>query len=78
MLSPSSVDSSSHSEDHVGSILCADGGSMLARKAMGPDLIRSIQSCPWQLPAQADLLSQTDGQIGHPNPTALHLWVWSL
>ncbi len=77
-FSPSSVDSSSHSEDQGGSLLCADGGSMLARKAMVPDLIRLIQGCPWQLPAQADLLSETDGQIWHPNPTALHLWVWSL
>ncbi len=73
-FSPSSVDSSSHSEDQGGSLLCADGGSMLARKAKVPDLIRLI----WQLPAQVDLLSQTDGQIWHPNPTALPLWVWSL
>ncbi len=51
---------------------------MLARKAIGPDLIRPIHGCPWQLPAQADLLSQTDGQIGHPNPTALHLGMVSV
>ncbi len=43
-----------------------------------PDLLQLVQGQPWQLPHRADLLSQVDRQIWHPNPTVLHLWVWPL
>ena len=43
-----------------------------------PDLLRLLQGHPWQLPCRADLLSQADGRIWHPNPGTLCLWVWPL
>ena len=40
------------------------------------DLLQLLQGQPWQLPSRADLLAQAGGQIWHPNPVALCLWVW--
>ena len=40
------------------------------------DLLQLLQGQPWQLPSRADLLAQAGGQIWHPNPVALRLWVW--
>ncbi len=75
MLSPSSVDLSSHSEDQGGSLLCADGGSILARKALVTDLIPLIQCCPWQLPARADRWTDLASK---PDCSALvELTLWS-
>ena len=42
------------------------------------DLLRLLPGHSWQLPPRADLLSQVEGQIWHPNPVALYLWVWPL
>ncbi|XP_068583377.1 LOW QUALITY PROTEIN: uncharacterized protein [Cebidichthys violaceus] len=33
---------------------------------------------PWRLPDRRDLLSQLGGQIWHPDPSRLQLWVWPL
>lgn len=33
---------------------------------------------PWQLPDRQDLLSQFRGQVWHPSPHRLQLWVWPL
>ncbi|KAK5895026.1 hypothetical protein CesoFtcFv8_011655 [Champsocephalus esox] len=35
-------------------------------------------SPPWRLPDRKDLLSQLKGQIWHPDPRRLQLWVWPL
>ena len=42
-------------------------------------LLRSL-CCgpPWRLPDRKDLLSQLRGQIWHPDPHRLQLWVWPL
>ncbi|XP_075340396.1 uncharacterized protein LOC142399558 [Odontesthes bonariensis] len=42
------------------------------------DLLQLLQGQPWRLPSRADLLSQADGKVWHPNPAALRLWVWPL
>ncbi|XP_052449323.1 uncharacterized protein LOC128011199 [Carassius gibelio] len=43
-----------------------------------PLLLRLVQGHPWPLPTRTDLLSQVEGQIWHPNPATLQLWVWPL
>lgn len=39
---------------------------------------RLCLSAPWRLPDRKDLLSQLQGQIWHPAPHRLQLWVWPL
>lgn len=42
-------------------------------------LLHSLcRSTPWRLPDRRDLLSQLGGQIWHPSPHRLQLWVWPL
>lgn len=43
-----------------------------------PFLISLLDGEPWRLPPRMDLLSQLDGQIWHPHPARLQLWVWPL
>ena len=43
-----------------------------------PLLHRLYRSAPWRLPDRVDLLSQLGGQIWHPDPQHLQLWVWPL
>lgn len=43
-----------------------------------PLLHKLCHKPPWRLPDRLDLLSQLGGQIWHPNPQRLHLWVWPL
>lgn len=43
-----------------------------------PLLRRLCRGEPWQLPDRRDLLSQLGGQIWHPCPHRLKLWVWPL
>ena len=39
---------------------------------------RLLDGVPWCLPRRRDLLSQLGGQIWHPSPERLQLWVWPL
>ena len=43
-----------------------------------PVLYSLLDGQPWCLPGRTDLLSQQGGQIWHPNPARLQLWVWPL
>ncbi|XP_073732565.1 uncharacterized protein [Misgurnus anguillicaudatus] len=43
-----------------------------------PMLLRLLHGEPWCLPVRKDLLSQMGGQIWHPDPARLQLWVWPL
>ena len=43
-----------------------------------PKLMQLLDGDPWCLPVRADLLSQLGGQIWHPDPARLQLWVWPL
>lgn len=43
-----------------------------------PTLLQLLDGEPWCLPVRADLLSQLGGQIWHPCPARLQLWVWPL
>lgn len=43
-----------------------------------PLLSKLCHSPPWRLPDRKDLLSQLGGQIWHPDPRRLQLWVWPL
>ena len=44
------------------------------RQDVAPLLYRD----PWQLPLRVDLLTQARGEIFHPCPGDLDLWVWPL
>ncbi|XP_043992837.1 uncharacterized protein LOC122842759 [Gambusia affinis] len=43
-----------------------------------PLLWNLCHGVPWCLPTRRDLLSQLGGQIWHPDPRRLRLWVWPL
>lgn len=43
-----------------------------------PRLLQLLHGRPWCLPVRRDLLSQLGGQIWHPDPSRLQLWVWPL
>uniref|UniRef100_UPI0037E7B013 uncharacterized protein n=1 Tax=Semicossyphus pulcher TaxID=241346 RepID=UPI0037E7B013 len=43
-----------------------------------PAMYKLLDGDPWCLPRRRDLLSQLGGQIWHPNPERLQLWVWPL
>ncbi|XP_062372037.1 uncharacterized protein LOC134059609 [Sardina pilchardus] len=43
-----------------------------------PLLHKLCSGSPWRLPDRRDLLSQLQGQIWHPDPLCLQLWVWPL
>ena len=40
------------------------------------EIIPLLHSPPWPLPLRRDLLSQANGEIFHPHPERLALWVW--
>ena len=40
------------------------------------DIVPLLFDEPWQLPSWRDLLTQADGEIFHPRPQDLDLWVW--
>ncbi|XP_041915862.1 uncharacterized protein LOC121680525 [Alosa sapidissima] len=40
------------------------------------EIIPLLHSPPWPLPPRRDLLSQANGEIFHPHPERLALWVW--
>lgn len=43
-----------------------------------PQLLQLLDGDPWCLPVRRDLLSQLGGQIWHPDPARMQLWVWPL
>ncbi len=43
-----------------------------------PLLLCLVRGHPWPLPIRADLVTQVEGQIWHPSPAMLKLWVWPL
>lgn len=40
------------------------------------EIVQLLQGEPWPLPLRRDLLSQAGGQIFHPHPERVDLWVW--
>ena len=40
------------------------------------DIASLLYRDPWQLPLRVDLLTQANGEIFHPRPQDLDLWVW--
>ncbi|XP_066512600.1 uncharacterized protein [Hoplias malabaricus] len=48
------------------------------RQPWFPLMISLLRGVPWELPARKDLLSQLGGQVWHPQPEFLRLWLWPL
>ncbi|XP_062843308.1 uncharacterized protein LOC134302204 [Trichomycterus rosablanca] len=48
------------------------------RQPWFPWLLSLLQGAPWELPLRKDLLSQLKGQVWHPRPEFLQLWLWPL
>ena len=40
------------------------------------EIVPLLYGCPWQLPLRRDMLTQAGGEIFHPQPEHLALWVW--
>ena len=48
------------------------------RRIWFPSLVQLLHGRPRELPLRADLLSQAQGGLWHPNPKLMQLWAWPL